>query len=100
MKDGYSPKQLVFGRSPNLPNLLRENTPSNLESGGEKEYLMGTLNAIHQARVAHFQMGSDRKVRQALKRKVRLHQLEMATIEDEVYYKRDNNDEWRGPGKH
>ena len=23
----------------------------------------------------------------------------MAAIKDEVYYKRDNNDEWRGPGK-
>ena len=30
--------------------------------------------------------------------KVRPHQLEMATIGDEVYYK-DKNDEWRGPGR-
>ena len=35
MKDGYSPNQLVFGRNPNLPNLLGENTPSSLERGGE-----------------------------------------------------------------
>ena len=51
MRDGYSPNQLVFGRNPNLPNLLGENTPSSLERGGEEEYLSGILNAIHQARV-------------------------------------------------
>ena len=88
MKDGYSPNQLVFGRNPNLPNLLEENIPSSLESGGEEEYMRGTLNAIHEARVAHIQMESDRKVRQALQHKVRPHQLEMAAIGNEVYYKK------------
>ena len=44
-------------------------------------------------------MESDRKVRQALRHKIRPHRLEMATIGDEVYYKKDKNDEWRRPGK-
>ena len=44
-------------------------------------------------------MESDRKVRQALKHKVRPHRLEMAAVGDEVYYRRDNTDEWRGPAK-
>ena len=49
MKDEYSPNQLVFGRNPNLPNLLGENTTISLERGSEEEYLMGTFNDIHQA---------------------------------------------------
>ena len=46
MRDGHSPNQLVFGRNPNLPNVLGENTPSSLERGLKEEYLRDTLNTI------------------------------------------------------
>ena len=99
MKDGFSPGQLVFERNQYLLNLIGENNPSSLERGEEEDYLRGTLNAIHQARVAHIQMESEDRVRRALKHKIRSHPMELAEIGDEVYYKKDNEDNWRGPGR-
>ena len=37
------------------------------------------------------------KLRRSLRHKVRPQRLEMATIGDEVYYKKGKNDEWRRP---
>ena len=40
MRDGFSPNQLVFGRNPNLPNLMpRENMPNSLDKESNVNYM-------------------------------------------------------------
>ena len=54
MREGFLLNQLVFGRNP-----IRKNTPSVLERRGKVDYLRGTLNVIHKARVAYIQMENE-----------------------------------------
>ena len=61
--------------------------------------MRGTLNAIHKCRVAHKQQESKEKLQQALKHKIRMRRVECAEVGDQVYYKKDKEGEWRGPGK-
>ena len=58
-----------------------------------------TLNAMHKAREAFIKNEACNKLRIALNKNVREHKLEEAVVGDEVFYKRENEPEWRGPAK-
>ena len=58
-----------------------------------------TLNAMHKAREVFIKNEACNKLRIALNKKVREHKLEEAVVGDEVFYKRENEHEWRGPAK-
>ena len=98
---GFSPNQLVFGKNPILPNLMGEesSSPASLENGTEEGMVRETLNAMHKAREVFIKNEACNKLRIALKKKVREHRLEEAVVGDEVYYKRENECEWRGPAR-
>ena len=98
---GFSPNQLVFGKNPSLPNLTGEvsSSPASREKGLEESLVRDSLNAMHKAREAFIKNESCNKIRIALNKKVREHKFEEAVVGDEVFYKRENENEWRGPAK-
>ena len=98
---GFSPNQLVFGKNPILPNLMGEesSSPASLENGTEEGMVRETLNAMHKAREVFIKNEACNKLRIALKKRVREHKLKEAVVGDEVYYKRENECEWRGPAR-
>ena len=98
---GFSPNQLVFGKNPSLPNLMGEesSSPASRERGLEESIVRDALNAMHRAREVFIKNESCNKIRIALNKKVREHKLEEAVVGDDVFYKRENEREWRGPAK-
>ena len=98
---GFSPNQLVFGKNPILPNLMGDesSSPASREKGSEEKIVRDTLNALHKAREVFVKNESCNKIRVALNKKVREHKLQEAVVGDEVFYKRENEYEWRGPAK-
>jgi transposase InsO family protein len=94
---GFSPYQLVFGRNPKLPNVINDPPPS-WEIKTKSESLMKNLRAMHATRQAFMKAESCEKLKIALRAKIRTN----GTIYqngDIVYYKRDNEETWRGPAK-
>ena len=94
--NGFSPIQLVTGSLPNLPNVLNSALPS-LETS-ESKNLTEHLNAMHSARCAFMKAEASEKIKRALRHPVRSCEV-MFINGDKVFYKRDDNRRWRGPGK-
>ena len=97
MFNGFSANQLVFGRNPNLPNVLTDNVAA-LDGVTESEVFASHLNILHAARRAFIQSESEERIRRALRHKVRVNEKTF-NIGDSVFYKRDNQTRWLGPGK-
>ena len=97
MVGGYSPYQLVFGRNPNLPTVLT-NKPPALERTTISMVFGEHLNALHAAREAFTKAESSEKISRALKHNIRPSET-VFTEGDEVYYKREGCNEWKGPRK-
>ncbi|PIK34739.1 hypothetical protein BSL78_28435 [Apostichopus japonicus] len=94
---GFSPIQLVLGKSPNLPSVLLDEPPA-LEEVEVSDNVLQHLNALHAARRAFTKAESSERIRRALRHNVRV--SEMAFLPgDRVFYKRDESNRWRGPGK-
>ena len=97
MHHGFSSYQLVFGKNPNLPNILYE-TPPALEGSTTSETLAKHLNALHQARLAFTESEAAERIRRALRCKMRA--AEQRYVHgDLVYYKRNGYEHWLGPAK-
>lgn len=97
--NGYSPNMLVFGRNVNLPSIFNAKLPA-LEGNISCETVAKHLGALHGARKAFMQNENSNKIKKALKANVRnydnFYDLEM---DDSVFYKREHENMWRGPGK-
>ena len=92
---GFSPHQLVFGRNVNLPNAINDQ----LSAGySEKPLIIKHLNAMYSAREAFMKIESSNKLRTALRRQTRKTR-DFFNLGQEVYYKRNNDIKWKGPGK-
>lgn len=96
MIGGYSPYQLVYDRNPNIPSVMCDSPPS-LEGITISEMFAEHISALHAGRKAFIQAEASEKVRRALKHKVRSWENSVSIV-DMVYYKRDNHNEWKGPG--
>ena len=96
---GFSPNQLVFGRNPALPDLQKDVSASGLKEENEEDVMRHNLEAIHKSRKIHIMQEADKRLKIAMKSNVREHKLEDVENSDEVYYKRDGEQEWRGPAK-
>ena len=62
MWNGFSSHQLVFGASPNLPNILTDNLPA-LEGSTQSDVFAQHLNALRSARKAFIESESNEKIR-------------------------------------
>lgn len=93
---GFSPNQLVFGSNPNLPNVYINNPPA-LETSSS-EIVRKNLNAMHLSRQAFLKTESGERLARALKHNIRLSDSMEVQCGDEVFYKRNDSTEWRGPG--
>ena len=96
--NGFSPSQLVFGRNTNLPNFISKKLPA--QETTCKSFDTGLhISALHAARKAFIETESSSKLKLALKNNLRPATGTVFSVGDEVYYKRDDSHEWKGPGK-
>ena len=93
---GYSPNQLVFGRNPNLQNIITAGPPSWEED--MNSVIAKHLHAMNSACKAFIQSESCSKLKLALKSKIRTNE-DVYDHGDVVYYKRECDDKWIGPAK-
>ena len=97
MWNGFSSHQLVFGRNPNLPDVMNARIPA-LDEYTNSQVFAEHLNALHAARQAYTKSESAERIRRALRHKVRASQQKFE-IGERVYYKREGREKWLGPGK-
>ena len=94
---GFSPNQLVFGCNPVVPTVFVNHPPA-LERISASGIVRENLNAMHEARELFIKSEASEKLKRALKHNIRESDAHDVTNGDEVYYKRNGEDEWRGPG--
>ena len=95
---GFSPNQLVFGNNPVFPSVL-DQSPTILEMKTHSKVVADNINAMHAARIEFIRNESSEKLRRALLNNIRDTDVNDIDMGDTVYYKRNNSDKWRGPGK-
>ena len=95
--NGFSPAQLVYGRNPNLPTILTAQLPA-LETRPESKTVATHLAALQTARKAFIAVESCEKIKRALRKQTR-QSCAFYQIGDAVFYKRDDNQRWKGPAK-
>ena len=94
---GYSPNQLVFRVNPSIPNVFNSQPPA-LEEFTMSDVVKKNLDAMHSARKEFLRYESDEKIKRALRYNIRSTLVEDLENGDEVYYKRNDSNEWHGPG--
>ena len=97
MWHGFSSYQLVFGRNPNLPNVMLGKPPT-FTGPTTSETLEKHLNALHVARKSFIETESNERIRRALHHKVRSCET-VFNHGDSVFYKREGQERWLGPAK-
>ena len=93
---GFSPAQLALGHNPQIPGSLT-NKPPALEEPTQ-EIVRKHLNAMKSAREAFVKAESSERVQRALRKNTRTHNNVKYITGDIVYYKRNDDRRWRGPG--
>ena len=96
MWNGYSSYQFVYGKNPNLPNVLVDEPPC-LSNSTFSETFAKHINALHEARKSFLETENSERIRRALCHKIRT-SCENFEHGDKVYYKRENSNKWHGPG--
>ena len=94
---GFSPFQLVYGRVPNIPNIIDE-PPNVTEIKSQSKALEDQLQAMHECRTAFIKSQNCEKLKQALRTKMRTAQ-HVYNHGDYVYYRRERDNRWLGPGR-
>ena len=94
---GFAPNQLVFGSNPVFPNVHINQPPAN-ESSSVSKMVSHNLSAMHSAREDFIQKESCERLQRAMRHNVRATHVENLQNGDQVYYKRNDSNEWRGPG--
>ena len=94
---GFSPNQLVFGSNPAVPEVYNSDPPA-LEKVTSSDIVRQNLNALHMARRDFIQVESDERIRRAMRCNIRSTPMENLQNGDEVYFKRNDSTQWKGPG--
>ena len=94
---GFSQFQLVLGRNPKRPSTLSDNLPA-LSMKPSSEVLQDNLNVQHSARRAFIASENDEKIKRAFCHTIRTSGEVKHVTGDNAFYKREDKNEWRGPG--
>ena len=94
MWNGFSSRQLIFGKNPSLPGIMTDGLPA-FKGSTSSETFAQHLNALHDARRAYIQTETDERIR-ALRGKVRAAEKTYVNG-NAVYYKREGKERWLGP---
>ena len=94
---GYSPNVLVFGKNTNFPSVLTNELPA-METKISSATVENNLKTMNSARKAFIEAECSEKIKRALKHTVRSCNDAVFENGDKVYYKRNNNPRWKGPG--
>ena len=94
---GYSSHQLVFGVSPNLPNILTDNIAA-LDGTTASKSFAEHINYLHECRKAFIACEADERIRRALRNRIRASE-EIYHSGERVFYKREASERWMGPAK-
>ena len=70
MNNGFSSHQLVFGKNPNMPEIISATLPT-LEGQTSSEKFACHLNMLHSARREFIKAEANERIRRALRSKVR-----------------------------
>ena len=95
---GFSPNVLVFGRNPNVPSVLTDYIPA-LSPCTHSDLVRRNLEVMHAARKGYVAAESSERIRRALRMKLRTSNDTVVENGDSVYYRRENFQGWKGPGK-
>ncbi len=94
---GFSPYQLVFGRKPHVVDIL-ESPPTAHEIKTHCKVFEDNIEAMIAAKAAFIKAQNSEKLKLALRSKIRSAD-HIYQPGDYVYYKRERDDRWLGPGK-
>ena len=97
MWHGFSSYQLVFGCSPNLPNVMSDKLPAFIVPT-TSETLEKHFNAVHAAHKSFIETESNKRIRATLRHKVRSCET-VFNHRDSVFYKCEGQEHWLGPAK-
>ena len=92
--NGFSPHQIVFGKNITLPSIFTDQPSADLP---ENEIVIKHLNTLHATRQAFITAEFSRKLKLAL-RKQRRNTTDFFEIGGKVYFKRNIDKKWHGPG--
>ena len=95
---GFSPAQLVFGYTPQMPGIMRDSPPA-LDERDTQDLLSEHLNTMRAARQAFITAESSERIKRALKHNIRTSVHNKFFSGDLVYYKRTDTRKWKGPGR-
>ena len=96
MRNGFSSYQYIFGRNPNIPNVMT-NTPAPLSNITINKKIADHLNVLYSARTAFIKAETSGRIRRAFHHKIRINST---YFEDRytVHYKRKSSSKWHGLG--
>ena len=92
---GFSPHQLMFGKNVNLPSTMNDQLSAGYSTN---PLIIEHLKALHSSLESFMKAESSAKLRNALRKQTR-HTREHFDLGQAVYYKRNNDIKWKGPGK-
>lgn len=90
---GFSPLQLLCGKSPSFPG-FSDCTPGSIELEGNNEYLK-ILKRMDEARVAARKIDCDRRIKVALKSKINSSLEKSYMFGDPIWFKLDSAHKWK-----
>ena len=97
--NGFSPYQLLLGRNPIIPQVEEQYAAlPTLENETPSECVAEHIKAIYSARKQQIAAECNEKIKRALLHKTRDVYSKDIKNGDLVYYKRDDDKRWRGPG--
>ena len=94
---GFSPYQLSIGSNPKLPCAFSDLPPA-LTHKATSKIIKQNLDALHRAREAFIRAENSERIRRAARINIRHANVNTYTTGDTVYYKRNDNRKWHGPG--
>ena len=94
---GFSPYQLSIGSNPKLPCAFSDLPPA-LSHEASSKIIKQNLDALHRAREAFIKAENSERIRRAARTNIRSSNFNAYTTGELVYYKRNDNRKWHGPG--